>query len=105
MATILNRNGYEAVARYAGLEAIHYVKEWAPDIVITDVILPDLDGVRLAMTVRALCPDARIVLFSGNVDTVPLIELALNDGVAFELLAKPVHPAQLLKTLKAQMSA
>jgi CheY-like chemotaxis protein len=105
VATILNRNGYEAVARYGALEAIHYVQEWGTDIVITDVILPDLDGVRLAMTVRALCPDARIVLFSGDADSAPLVELASNDGLSFELLAKPVHPLKLLRTLKAQTSA
>jgi CheY-like chemotaxis protein len=105
VATILNRNGYDAVARYGALEAIHYVREWGPDIVIADVILPDLDGVRLAMAVRLLCPAVRIVLFSGNADTAPLVDLASNDGVSFELLAKPVHPAQLLKALKAQMSA
>jgi DNA-binding NtrC family response regulator len=105
VATILNRNGYDAVARYAALEAIHYVQEHGSDIVITDVILPDLDGVRLAMAVCALCPTVRIVLFSGDADTAPLVELASNDGVSFELLAKPVHPAQLLRTLKAQTNA
>jgi DNA-binding response OmpR family regulator len=105
VVTILNRNGYDAVARYAALEAIHYVQEYGPDIVIADVILPDLDGVRLAMAVRALCPAMRIVLFSGSGDTVPLVELASNDGLSFELLAKPVHPAQLLKALKAQPNA
>lgn len=105
VAIILNRNGYDAVARYGALEAIHYVREWGPDIVITDVILPDLDGVRLAMAVRAMCPAVRIVLFSGNTDTASLVDPASNDGLSFELLAKPVHPAQLLKTLKSQMSA
>jgi hypothetical protein len=48
-----------------------------------------------------LCPNARIVLFSGNVDTASLLDDASLEGYFFEILPKPVHPLQLLKALKA----
>jgi hypothetical protein len=48
---------------------------------------------------RSLCPDTRIVLFSGNVDTASLLDDASVEGYFFEILAKPVHPIKLLKTL------
>lgn len=100
VAAILNRNGYEAVARYSGLDAVQYFEERRADIVVTDVMLPDIDGVRLAKAVRALSPDTRVVLFSGNVASPGLLELAMAEGQSFELLSKPVHPAQLLKALR-----
>jgi CheY-like chemotaxis protein len=98
---ILNRNGYEARAVYSGADAICQCEVQRPDIVVTDVIMPDMDGIRLAIAVRAICPNTRIVLFSGNAATPSLLDNAGIDGVFFELLTKPVHPAKLLKTLKS----
>ena len=99
VTAILNRNGYDAVARYSGLSAIQYLEEHRPDILVTDVMLPDLDGVRVAMAVREVLPHARVVLFSGHTATARLLELTAIDGGSFELLSKPVHPTELLKAL------
>jgi CheY-like chemotaxis protein len=101
VAEILNRNGYDATALYTGASAVRWAEEECPDIVITDVIMPDYDGVRLAMTIRARCPEARIVLLSGNAATSSLLDHAVSDGLFFELLTKPVHPEELLKALRS----
>jgi CheY-like chemotaxis protein len=99
VATILNRNGFEAIARYSGTAALQSVHEQCPDIVVSDVMMPDFNGIQLAKAVRSLCPQARIVLFSGNVDAASLLDDASVEGYFFEILAKPVHPIKLLKTL------
>ena len=101
VTAILNRNGFDAVARYCGVAALAYLDERSPDIVVTDVILPDLDGIQVAISLRMACPSLRIVLFSGNVAADNMIELAAVDGNCFEMLAKPVHPADLLRALRA----
>ena len=101
VATILNRNGFEAIARYSGREALESVQKQCPDIIVSDVVMPDLNGIELAKAVRSLCPDTRIVLFSGNVDTASLLDDASVEGYFFEILAKPVHPIKLLKTLNS----
>ncbi len=100
IAAILNRSGYHAVARYRGLDAIQYFAEFRPAIVVTDVILPDLDGVHVAQAIRALSCEARVILFSGSVATENLLDIS-GESQSFELLSKPVHPVQLLKLLKA----
>src|ERR1700743_3722807 len=69
VATILNRNGYSAEALYSGADALQSVREQCPDIIVSDVVMPDVNGIQLAKAVRSLCPKTRIVLFSGNVDT------------------------------------
>ncbi|HSZ16261.1 MAG TPA: response regulator [Terracidiphilus sp.] len=99
VAAILNRNGYAAISRYSGVDAIQSIHEQCPDIIVSDVVMPDLNGIQLAKTVRSICPNARIVLFSGNVDTASLLEDASLEGYFFEILPKPVHPLHLLKAL------
>lgn len=101
VAAILNRNGYSAEAMYSGADALQSVRAQCPDIIVSDVVMPDVNGIQLAKAVRSLCPKTRIVLFSGNVDTSSLLDDASLEGYFFEILAKPVHPLQLLKALKA----
>ena len=101
VAMILNRNGFSAVAKYSGAAALQSIQEQCPDIVVSDVVMPDFNGIELAKAVRTICPDARIVLFSGNVDTSSLLDDASIQGYFFEILAKPIHPVQLLKALKS----
>jgi DNA-binding NtrC family response regulator len=99
VATILNLNGFEAIARYSGAAALESVRQQCPDIIISDVVMPDLNGIEFAKAVRSICPRARIVLFSGNVDTTRMLDDASVEGYLFEILAKPVHPVKLLETL------
>src|ERR1700761_5968460 len=102
VAAILNRNGYVAVAKYNGTDALQSIQEQCPDIVVSDVVMPDLNGIQLAKAARVLCPKSRIVLFSGNVDTAGMLDGASMEGYFFEILAKPIHPLQLLKALSAE---
>lgn len=101
VAEILNRNGYEATARYSGKSAIQYVEEECPDILVSDVIMPDCNGIQLAIALRLQCPEARVLLLSGNGATSDLLQQAYREGQSFELLAKPVHPLELLKALSS----
>jgi len=101
LAEILNRSGYDAIARYSGRTALDCIEELCPAIVLSDVIMPDLNGVQLAQSVRMLCPTTRIVLFSGNAATARLLQDSSGKKHSFELLAKPIHPLDLLKALKS----
>jgi CheY-like chemotaxis protein len=101
VAAILNRNGYSATARYSAKAAIQFVEAECPDIIVCDVIMPDSNGVQLAKAIRQHCPDVRVLLFSGNAATSDLLHRASKEGDLFEVLAKPVHPLQLLKALKS----
>jgi len=100
IAAILNQSGFDAVARYGGAEAIEYLKEECPDIVLSDVVMPDRNGLHVADAVLTKCPGTRIVLISGNAETPNLLGHALPDGPSFELLAKPIHPSRLLQILR-----
>lgn len=98
---ILNRNGFLAEAAYGGKEAIAYAHRHCPELVLSDVLMPHIDGVEAAITIRDLCPDARIILFSGQAATVEILSRARERGYDFELLAKPLHPTVLMQHLRS----
>jgi CheY-like chemotaxis protein len=100
VAEILNRGGFDASAKYTSKAAIGFAEEQCPDILVSDVVMPGGNGVDLAKAIRRLCPNTRILLFTGNSATSPLLQRAFSEGYTFELLAKPIHPSELLKALK-----
>ena len=97
---ILNRNGFIAEAVYSGKEAIERAHRYCPELVLSDVLMPNVDGVEAAIEIRKLCPETRIVLFSGQAATVEILARARERGHTFELLPKPIHPTQLIKHLR-----
>ena len=97
---ILNRNGFIAEAAYGGEEAIEKARRHCPDLVLSDVLMPQIDGVEAAIAIRNNCPDTRIILFSGQAATVEILSRARERGHTFELLPKPIHPTQLIKHLR-----
>ena len=98
---ILNRNGFIAEAAYSGSQAIELAKRYCPELVLSDVMMPHVDGVEAAIAIREHCPDTRIVLFSGQAATVEILARARERGHNFELLPKPIHPTQLIRHLRA----
>jgi CheY-like chemotaxis protein len=101
LATILNRSGFDACAVYSGEKALEIVPSFQPDMLISDVIMADLNGIDAAIRIRALMPQIKILLFSGQAATADLLEKARAKGYEFEILAKPVHPHDLLSKLRS----
>jgi len=64
------------------------------------VIMADLNGIDTAIRIREMLPRTKILLFSGQAATADLLEKARAQGYEFEILAKPVHPQDLLSKLR-----
>ena len=101
LAMILNQSGFEARAVYSGERALELAATLKPDMLISDVIMADLNGIDAAIRIRALLPQIKILLFSGQAATADLLEKARAQGYEFEILAKPVHPQDLLTKLRS----
>jgi CheY-like chemotaxis protein len=99
LTEILTDHGYEALACYTGQAAIESARTLCPDLVISDVMMPKLNGVDTVLAIRKICPLARIFLFSGQAGTAEILRAARAAGHQFEFLPKPIHPEQLLKKL------
>jgi DNA-binding NtrC family response regulator len=101
LAMILRfQGGFHATSFTDPLKALQAAHKEAPDILITDVIMPEMSGIHLAIQLRDVCPDCKILLFSGQAATADLLEAARSSGFTFELLSKPVHPADLLASIR-----
>jgi len=100
LAIILNQAGFEARAVYSGEKALESLDDFQPDMLISDVIMTGMTGIEAAIATRNKLPSCKILLFSGQAATADLLEKARQDGHEFEILAKPVHPTDLLAKLR-----
>ena len=100
LAIILNQAGFEARAVFSGEKAVEALDSFQPDMLISDVIMTGMTGIEAAIITRARMPNCKILLFSGQAATADLLEKARAQGHEFEILAKPVHPTDLLAKLR-----
>src|SRR5580700_9217444 len=66
LADILNDSGFRAIVAYNGKEAARIAEERQPDYLLTDVVMPFMNGVELAIEVARLSPKTKTVLLSGQ---------------------------------------
>jgi len=97
LSAILNHNGYATMTAYDGEEALETALITPPELLITDVILPGMSGIDLAITIKRIFPDCKTLLCSGQAAAVDLLDTATSEGHRFTLLTKPVHPQEILK--------
>jgi CheY-like chemotaxis protein len=99
LVQILKARGFDARAAYSGEEAAELSLTWAPDAVITDVLMGPMDGASLAIYLSQALPNCKVLLISGHPATVDLLNAAKNQGHEFPILAKPVPPDEILNFL------
>ena len=99
LVTILNQAGFDALAVYSGKGALAAVAHFKPDVLLSDVMMPEMTGIEAAIELLAQCPTCKVVLFSGHSETADLLHGAHAQGHRFEVLAKPFHPEVLLRML------
>jgi len=100
LASILSLQGFDAFSFTEPLEALRAARNEAPDLLISDVVMPLVSGIELAVRVLQLCPNCKILLFSGEAATSSMLEIARTNGHNFEVLTKPVHPSDLLSKIR-----
>jgi DNA-binding response OmpR family regulator len=100
ITAILTEHGFVAFKAYSGEEALRVAATLRPDIVVSDVLMPQMSGVQMAIQIKRSLPATRIVLLSGQAATAELMRQAEAEGYKFELLAKPIHPEELVAKLK-----
>jgi DNA-binding NtrC family response regulator len=84
---------------YDAESALEIAKVIPPELLVTDVLLTRMNGVDLAIAIKNLVPDCKIVLFSGQPGTIDMLAIARSSGHDFPLLDKPLHPSQLFTYL------
>lgn len=96
LAAIFRGVGYETFTAYNGLLGLQAARELKPNLVLSDVVMPVLDGVSMAMEIRRTLPEIEVLLFSGQAGTLDLLQQAEKNGMHFELLTKPIPPQEII---------
>jgi CheY-like chemotaxis protein len=95
LSAILSRANFTVLGACDGASALEIAKVIPPDLLISDVAMPGMNGIELAVSLVCMVPDCRVLLFSGHAQPRDL-EDARKAGFNFPLLAKPVHPRTML---------
>ena len=96
----LTKNGYSDLHEAAdGAEAVIKFQEINPDLVIMDITMPNKDGLEALKEIRAIAPNANIVMCSAMGQEAMVIE-AIKSG-AKDFIVKPFKPERILKTVVA----
>jgi DNA-binding NtrC family response regulator len=99
-AAILRRAGFDAKIAYDGFGALEAAASFHPDYLLTDIMMPGMNGVELAIAITKIHPRTKILLFSGQAGISEIMEESNARGFEFPLLAKPVHPSKLIEELE-----
>jgi DNA-binding NtrC family response regulator len=94
---VLANEGYQVTAAASGTEALAQFKQTDLALVISDLRLPDLDGISLLKKARELVPEAEVVMITGHGSIENAVE-AMRLG-AYDFIQKPLDSAALLKTV------
>ena len=96
----LNGEGYRILKAYDGQEALDLLKDNEVNLMILDVMMPGLDGLRTTMKVRETSSIPIIILSAKSEDTDKI--LGLNIG-AYDYITKPFNPLELVARVKSQL--
>ena len=96
----LSGEGFEVVKAYDGYEALEILDKQHIDLMIIDVMMPGLDGIRTTRKVRETSSIPIIILSAKSEDTDKI--LGLNIG-ADDYLSKPFNPLELVARVKSQL--
>jgi len=100
LAAILSNNGFAPLTAFDGKSALEMAEVIPPDVVISDVMMPGMTGVELAIEMTRRFADCQVLLFSGQSATTDLVAEARANGHDFTALTKPVHPDVLLARVR-----
>jgi two-component system, OmpR family, response regulator len=94
----LRHHGFEVAEAYTGMAALSQVREWRPDVLVLDIMLPDIDGFEVARRLAAEHADVPIVFLTAR-DTVPDKVWGLETGGG-DYVTKPFSLEELVARLQ-----
>jgi CheY-like chemotaxis protein len=99
LVKILTQEGFIAAVAYSGGHAIQCAREGHLDVVLMDVMMPEMSGIEAWEEINKIHPKCQIILVSGNMASEQLLWDALDRGMNFEIFVKPVHPRVIVERL------
>jgi CheY-like chemotaxis protein len=99
LSIILNQCGFTCFTAYDGDEAIERARESKPRAIVMGVIMPRMNGIEAGMHIHDEQPDCKLFFMSGWAGSADLANDARARGYDFSIMAKPIHPIDLVRFL------
>ena len=101
MEEVLHQDGFLNIQKeYTGLEALQICKEFQPDVIVLDVMLPEIDGIEVCKKIREFLLCSILFLSSKNDDIDKILGLSSSGD---DYITKPFHPLEVVARIKAQL--
>jgi DNA-binding response OmpR family regulator len=102
---LLEDEGYKVICAVDGEEGLRMFERASPQLVITDIIMPNKEGIETIMEIRSRCSKTPIIAISGGgrIGNADFLQMAQRIG-ANEILAKPFQPAELAAAVRRLLS-
>ena len=98
------QEGFQVIGQASnGQEALEIIKENPPDIIISDIVMPQIDGIELTKLIQEKYPQIQIIILSSYSD-FEYVKSSFQYGAVDYILKPSLDPAELLKTLKKASS-
>lgn len=98
----LSPEGYDVTVAHNGVEGLKLTEEETYALILTDLKMPDMDGMEFLSEMKQRQPDAKVIMMTGY-STVEHAEAAMKQG-AYNYIEKPFTPDTLVKAVKEAMS-
>jgi DNA-binding NtrC family response regulator len=99
---ILRRDGHSVLTAASGNEAVALLEEHEVDLILSDMKMPQMDGLELLRHIKSRYPGLVVVMMSGHHDVTAAVE-AMKEG-AFDYLVKPFNRDDVLRTLQKALT-
>ncbi|RDI12334.1 sigma-54-dependent transcriptional regulator [Flavobacterium sp. AG291] len=97
LKTFLQKKGFDVTNAFNGQEAEEYINKQVFDVVLTDIRLPDSDGLKILKRVKEISLDTQVILMTGYTDIKTAVN-SIKTG-AFDYVGKPINPDEILHTI------
>lgn len=106
LVTLLNHDRHRVLEADDGLEALRLIKAEHPDLVISDVLLPEMDGYEMVRQLRAdpSLSGTKVIFYTAVFNEQEALDLARDCGVDL-ILSKPTEPQKILRSVEEMLKA
>lgn len=103
LKTFLSKKNYEVTTAFSGSEASTKIQDHNFDVILTDVRLPDIDGITLLKEIQQKNASTQVIVMTGYAE-VNMAVTAIKQG-AFDYVSKPFNPDTILQTIESALNA
>jgi DNA-binding response OmpR family regulator len=106
ISKVLRHSGFEVIVAEDGVRGLASFRRERPDLVITDIIMPEKEGIETIIEMRREHPDTKIIAVSGGgrIGNADFLGMATSLGAA-AVIAKPFLPEDLISQVKSCLAA